>query len=405
MTKKLYINNPYLKETHARVIDKSFENDNFHIKLDRTIFYPHMSGGQPKDLGTICEKEVIDVYEDGLNIVHVLEEDIDSKDVNLSIDWNNRFDLMQQHTGQHILSAAFLKLFNAKTIAFHMGEKYITIDVDIVDINDEEILQIETLSNKIIQSNFNVTSSFLDSSNITDLDLSKVPEEEQDNIRIVNIDNISTTPCSGTHVSSTGEIGLIKIINTTNYKGNTRVSFICGNRSLKDYSLKNRYINKISLSLSSGITDVLDKFLKLKEDKENLQKKNKNLKEEIISLKGNRLLEKKKNINGIDYIIENLEGIDKKELNLISSYLNKEENLIQIYKLEDKNQGMFLISKSHNLDINLKELFDSIAQKIIVKGGGNKEKIQGTTSPTIIDRVIEMFYKEIQAYLKTKPNK
>lgn len=99
MTKKLYVNNPYLKEITANIIDRSSKDGNFFIKLDRTIFFPNLSGGQMKDLGTIDGKKVIDVYEEGNHVIHVLEEDIRESKVNLKIDWENRFDLMQQHTG------------------------------------------------------------------------------------------------------------------------------------------------------------------------------------------------------------------------------------------------------------------------------------------------------------------
>ena len=401
MTKKLYIDNPYLKETKATIIDKSSNDNNVLIKLDRTLFFPNLSGGQPRDLGTIGGKRVIDVYEENEDIIHVLEEDIEESKVTMSIDWENRFDLMQQHTGQHILSAAFENLFNAETLGFYMGEKYITIDVDILNLDESTILQIEVLANKIVQSNFKVISRVRDRSSLGDLNLSKISEEDKE-IRIVNIDNISSSPCCGTHVSSTGEIGLIKILNWEKHKGITRVSFICGNRALKDYRMKSSYINDIAILLSSGVPDVLEKFLMLKQAREDLRKENNILKETIISLKAERFLEEKKTNNNINYIMEVLEDVDKKELNLIASHLNKEDDLIQIYKIEEENHGSFLISRSSNLDINLKEIFDFTSQKIIVKGGGNEEKIQGTTSLTIIDKVVEMFYKEIVGYFKTR---
>lgn len=219
---------------------------------------------------------------------------------------------------------------------------------------------------------------------------------------MVSIANITSSPCSGVHVSSTGEIGLVKITNLEKSKGNIRLSFICGNRALEDYRMKSNYISDIALSLSCGVPDVLDNFFVLKGDKEDLRKENTLLKETIISLKSENFLEGKKNINDINYIMEILEDIDKKELNLIASHLNKQDDLVQIYKIEEENHGTFLISRSSNLNIDLKSIFDSIAEKIIVKGGGNEEKIQGTTSVTLIDRVIEMFYKDITAYLKTR---
>lgn len=400
LTRKIYIENPYLKETNASIVDKLFKDDKFLIKLDRTIFFPHMSGGQPKDLGFIDDVEVLDTYEDGDDIIHITDKDIKSTNVKLSINWENRFDLMQQHTGQHILSASFKKLLNAKTIGFHMGDKYITIDLDLLAIDEKDLLQAEILSNKIVQSNFKVIAGFIDEDEVEDYDLSKVPSGSE-KIRIVYIDNISSTACCGTHVSNTGEIGLIKIINTEKSRGKVRVSFICGNRALEDYALKNKYIQDISLSLSSGVRDVWDNFIKLRDDREVLKKENKNLREELISLKGESLFEKKKTIDNINYIIEDMKTIDKKELNIIASYLNNKDKTIQIYKLENENQAMFLISKGQDLDIDLKELFELVSKKIIVKGGGSEDKIQGVTSTTIIDKVIEMFFKHIKDYFNS----
>lgn len=397
MTKKLYINNPYLKESQALITDKSFDGDKYLIKLDKTIFFPNLSGGQPKDLGTISGKEVLDVYEDKDDIVHVVGEEIGSKNVSLSIDWDNRFDLMQQHTGQHVLSASIKSLLNAKTVGFHIGDKYLTIDIDLSHISKANINQIEFLANKMIQSNFKIKSKILYSADLDKVDISKVPKDNE-KIRIVSIEGISSSACSGTHVSSTGEIGLIKIINTDKYKGKTRITFLCGNRALKDYSLKHDSAKSIALSLSANADDLLEKFIKFKEEKDFLQKSNRDLRNELTCLKGDKLLENKKTFRNIDYIIEDLGDIDKSELNLISSYLNKKENLIQIFKLQSENHGMFLIAKSQNLSIDLKEVFDTISKKIIVQGGGNKDRIQGTTSLIIIDKVLEMLYREIRKY-------
>lgn len=402
MTKKLYLDNPYLRKTNASVLDKKFKDEYFLVKLDRTIFFPNMAGGQPKDMGTIDGKKVIDVYEEGSDIIHVLEEDLKNKNVSLHLDWENRFDLMQQHTGQHILSATFENLFNIRTIGFHMGVKYISIDIEIPSLNKKDISQVEFLSNRIIQSNFKIKTEFISPDNLKDIDMEKVSQKikNDDKIRIISIDNISTSPCCGTHVSSTGQIGLLKIINTEKYKGHTRISFICGNRALKDYIYKNETLKNIALSLSSGVDKVSERVLKLKEDKARQEKENKLLKEELISIKGDFLFDKKKTINNINYIVEYLAHIDKDELSDISSYLNKKEYLVQLYKLGDENKASFLVTISDDLDIDLKEIFDEISKKIIIKGGGNKRQIQGLTSPTIIDRVIEMIYKEIQSLFK-----
>lgn len=400
MTEKLYIDNPYLKETHAQIVEKNIKDETFLIKLDRTIFFPHMDGAQPKDLGTIDGKQVIDTYKEGNDIVHVLEEDINSDNVSLMIDWSHRFDLMQQHTGQHLLSASFKKLFNAETVGFHLGQNHSTIDIELETISKEEIIQIETLTNKIVQSNFKVRSYFLNSEDIDDSEILDAPATDQ-GIRRVNIYNVSADNCCGTHVSSTGEVGLIRILNADNYKGNIRVTFLCGNRALEDYRLKDTLLKNISLTLSTNISDTLERFYKLLEDKDTLEKYNKNLREELLDIKAERLLEKKKTMAGKDYIIEDLKKISKEDLNLLSSNLNNRENLIQIYKFSDENYDSFLICKSKDLDIDLKEVFNLINEKNIIKGGGSINQVQGSTSADLIDKVVERFFIEIQKHFKS----
>lgn len=265
LTKKIYIDNPYLKETYANIIDQSLKDNKFHIKLDRTIFFPYLYSDIPSDLGLLDDKKVIDVYENGDEIIHVVAEDIEEVKIPLSIDWENRYDLMQQHTGLLILSATFKNLFNAATIDFHIGENYSTIDLELSNISEDEICQLEILSNKMVQSNFKIANEPSDSNNIIELNLSQ-PLGKKGKTRVVIIDNIGTFPYYYAHVNNTAEIGLIKILKHVSYNGSTRINFICGNRAIKDYITKSKSINNIALELSSDIPDILDKLLQLKEE-------------------------------------------------------------------------------------------------------------------------------------------
>src|SRR5699024_4971686 len=237
-------------EIDANILEKSFKEDKYYFTLDRTIFYPHLAGGQPRDKGKINNINVIDVYEKDEDIVHILEEDIEGKDVQLSINWDNRFDLMQQHTGQHLLSSSFRSLFNAETVGFRIGEDYSTIDIQKPSLNKQEVKQVEFLTNKIIQSNFEVLSYIVKEDKLDEIPIDKLPTTDED-IRIVEIMGLDYSPCCGTHVNSTGEVGLVKIRKWENNKGNTRIEFLCGFRALDDYYWKNQYINEISSIMSS----------------------------------------------------------------------------------------------------------------------------------------------------------
>ncbi|MBZ2175753.1 alanyl-tRNA editing protein [Schnuerera sp. xch1] len=280
MTEKVYLENPYLRKIGARIIEKKYRNNKYYIKTNKTIFYPNLSGGQPGDKGTINGVEVLDTYEDGEDIIHITKDNIHSDRAMLSIDWENRFDYMQQHSGQHLLSSVFYKLYNGETIGFHIGGKYVYIDINIPQINKDEIKKVEKFANKIIFSNFNIKSYIVKKEEIDKIPVRNEPTITS-NIRIIEIDEIDFSPCCGTHVRNTGEIGIIKIRKVESYKNNMRVEFVCGSRALKDYSWKSDYIEDISYLLSSKDTDAKDKVKKLYNQKIVLEKENKILKEKL----------------------------------------------------------------------------------------------------------------------------
>lgn len=393
MTLKTYLNNSYLKEINAKILEKSFKDDKYYFKLDRTIFYPHLAGGQPKDLGTINGVEVIDVFENGSDIVHVLEEDIEYEDVHLSIDWDNRFDLMQQHTGQHLLSSSFTSLFNAPTVGFHLGEEYTTIDIQKPSLNKYEVEQIEYLTNKVIQSNFPILSYIIDKEKLDKIPIRKLPPTNK-NIRIVEIMGLDYSPCCGTHVSSTGEVGLVKIRKWENNKDNIRVEFLCGHRALEDYNWKNQYIRKLAAVISSKDKDIVDKYEKILEDKLSLEKENRKLREDLYKYIGESFLQQTTNYKDIKYIIKEVTDMNLKEISSIASYLSSKEKLIQIYSIPGETDGQFLISRSQDLNINLRNLFNNISQDIEVKGGGSSRTIQGGASIEVLNDFILEFYNQ-----------
>lgn len=293
MTEKIYLQNPYLKNLQGNILKTEFENDNYHLILDKTIFYPHLSGGQPRDRGKINNIEVIDVFERNEDIVHVVKEKIENKKVKLSIDWDHRFDMMQQHTGQHILSLAINKLFSANTSGLHIGERYTSIDIDLEDINEIQIRQIELLANKIIQSNFPIKSYY--------------QKKDSENLRIVEIEDMDSDLCCGTHVYTTGEVGIIKIIKFSNHKNRSKIEFLCGLRALKNYSFTHRNLKDISTLLSTRENEALIKIKDLLEEQKNLEKTNRDLKKQVHSLKAEIFFQNRREIQGVNFIVKELE--------------------------------------------------------------------------------------------------
>ena len=394
MTERVYLNNPYLRQLDARIVEKIYKDDKYYIKTNRTIFYPNLAGGQPGDKGTISGVKVLDTYNDNEDIVHVVQDNIQSDKVLLSIDWYNRFDYMQQHSGQHLLSAVFYKLFNGETVGFYIGKEYVYIDVNLPTINDEEIIKIEEFANKIIFSNFPMKSYIIEKS-----ELNKLPNIKNSvtnsKIRIVEIDGIDFSPCCGTHLRHTGEIGLIKIRKVENYKGNIRVEFVCGNRALKDYTWKNNHIKNIANLLSSKDKDVQDKVFKLYNQKEELEKTNKALKEELCIYKGDKLLDSAKNINGFNFIYSEFKDLKFNEVNNIASYLMDLNKNIILFGIYNKEYFQFLIGRSSDININMKNIFKNVSENLDIKGGGSNQVVQGKCEKNNLDLVLNSFYENI----------
>lgn len=377
MTEKIYLENPYLKELTAKVIKKEYSNSKFYVTLNRTIVYPHLSGGQPMDKAIINDSKVIDVYEENGSIVHVLEDNISSNTVNIVIEWDTRFDHMQQHTGQHLLSAAIYRLYNANTIGMHIGRDYVYIDVAISELSKDDVEKIERFANEIIYCNFPIKTYEVENKDINSIPLRKPPTVDK-NIRIVEIENVDITPCAGTHVRNIGEVGIIKIRKWEKYKGNTRIEFVCGYRALKDYSLKNYYINNMSVLLSSKDIDTYNAVNKLYEEYKLLEKELQDAKSELLNYQVKDFMNDSFMIKNVNIISKTLNNFDPKMAKYaVSQILSHPKTVCILCIIENQYKCHVLMGRSNDLNINMKEIFDSVIGIINGKGGGSPELVQG----------------------------
>lgn len=371
-SEKIFQEDSYLTEIEAEVVSCISKDDHYEVILNKTIFYPNMSGGQPKDEGTINGMKVLDVQEHGDEIIHILKEPISGK-VSLSIDFNIRFDYMQQHTGQHILSYAFIELFKGNTVGFHLSDNYTTIDLDIA-LTDDMIEQAEQLSNKIIYENKKVTARTYAYEDALKLNLRKTPIK-LDFLRIINIENYDYNACGGTHVNNTGEIGIIKVTKTEKYKSGTRVEFLCGKRALNDFILKNKNILDLSAILTCRADMILDNFEKILNDNKKLKKDNNNFKNELNEYKAGEIKNNTISKEGINYIFIKLDK-DVKDLRFICSKISEDDNYVTVLVSEIDNACNLVIGQSKNLKFNLKSIFEQCKSLINGNGGGNNYLLQ-----------------------------
>jgi alanyl-tRNA synthetase len=250
MTERLYYNDCYLREFPARVIEVS--EDGRRVFLDRTAFYP-TSGGQPFDVGALGGAAVLDVVDEDDRVVHVVERPISLGEVTCEVDWTRRFDHMQQHTGQHLLSAVFEELFGAGTVSFHMGAVVSTIDVSAAALDAKQVERVEERCAEIVAEARPVAITFEDAS--ADLGLRKA-SERTGTLRIVSIGGLDRSACGGTHVRSTAEIGAIQIRKLEKIRTTTRVEFVCGLRALRAVRTDFRLLSEVSRTLSTPFEDV-----------------------------------------------------------------------------------------------------------------------------------------------------
>jgi len=248
MTERLYYSDSYLTEFRARVI--AADSTGLRVALDRTAFYP-TSGGQPFDIGTLWgtsgEARVIEVLEEDGRVLHQLDAPLTVEEIEGRIDWSRRFDHMQQHTGQHLLSAVFEELYAAPTLSFHMGAETSTIDIGAASLDPDRAARIEDRCAEIVAQARPVTVTYEDSAAVSGL---RKESQRTGTLRIVSIADLDRSACGGTHVRSTSEIGPVLIRKLEKVRGSVRVEFVCGLRALRQARGDYRILSDISRELS-----------------------------------------------------------------------------------------------------------------------------------------------------------
>jgi alanyl-tRNA synthetase len=251
MTNRLYYTDAYRTTFSASVVERS--DDGLRVYLDETAFYP-TSGGQPHDLGILGNVPVVDVVDEDDRIAHVLSSPLDTARVRLDglIDWSRRYDHMQQHTGQHLLSAVFDDLFDAKTLSVHFGPEYSTLDVDAESISRSQLLAAEERANVLVAEARPVAVTFENAASASGL---RKASDRAGTLRIVSIGDLDRSACGGTHVRSTGEIGPILLRSVEKVRKSTRIEFVCGTRAVRRARRDFESLTSIGASLSASLDD------------------------------------------------------------------------------------------------------------------------------------------------------
>jgi alanyl-tRNA synthetase len=394
---KLYFENPYQKEFTAEVIKVIEKENKYHVELDKTYFYPE-GGGQPSDTGYINGTPVTYVYEEDEKIYHVVNvKPLKIHKVKCSIDWDTRFDYMQQHLGQHILSACIADLFSATTIGFHLGKDSSSIDLD-KTISFDEIKAAEKQANKIVLDNINIEVLYPTNSELKKLSIKKIPVKAGEKLRIVKIGDIDVNPCCGTHPSSTIEVQLIKIIKFEKYKSGIRIEFICGARAVSDYASKHEAIEKMSKLLSCNNATVLSEVDRLSGELNKALTEKRALKAEVAEYEVQNMLAAAEKIEDIKVLKCIYDKIDLKYANTLATKLVSAPKVIVLFgvKSEDKANLLFMCSKDLKI-ISMDSLLKDAITLIDGKGGGSAFSAQGGgKNNNNLDSALDYAYSKIK---------
>lgn len=364
-TKKLYDLDAYQTEFTATVLSCAPCPDGYEAVLDRTVFFPE-EGGQNCDTGTIDGIPVLDVQLKGDTIIHTTRKPLSpGSEVHGKIDWANRFSSMQQHSGEHILSGLAHSYHGLHNVGFHLGTQAVTLDFDGY-LEKEDLIKLETLANEAVWKNVEISARYPSREELAGMRY-RSKKELEGPVRIVTIPGYDICACCAPHVLRTGEIGIIKIVDSVRYKGGIRISILCGGRALSDYRQKQEQVSAVSVLLSARPEAVAAAVARQKE--------------EIYSLKGtlcgltDALVEEK-----AAAVPEGSRSICRFERELSPDASRKYVNLLM-----EKCTGscaVFFGSDEHGYryilfgDEGIQALNEGLKTELRAKGGG-REMIQG----------------------------
>lgn len=389
MSVRRYYQDAFTTTFSATIIEKIMRGDQVAVSLDQTYFYP-TSGGQPADRGKISGAQVVDVFirESDSAIFHVLDRDLTTPGpLSATIDWTRRFDHMQQHTGQHILSQAFIRSAEAETVGFHLSDSSVTIDLDSASLTDEQVGAAEALANQIVWENRPVHVRFASQAEARTLPLRKIPETSSEQLRLVEIDNFDLTACGGTHVVATGSVGLIKLLKAERRGEKMRVEFCCGRRAWQDYSQKQRVVGELMAEFTTGAEQLTEAVRRLRAEATQAQRALKKAQAERQQLEILRLVANGKRVGDTTLVAQVFSPDEAADLKGLAVQLSQQADVLALLGLAGpKTQLVF--ARGADVPADMKQLLRLAFAELGQGGGGGSETFaQGGGGATTVEQV------------------
>jgi alanyl-tRNA synthetase len=385
MTERLYYSDSYLCSFSASVVDRSA--DGRTVYLDRTAFYP-TSGGQPHDIGSIAGAAVLNVIDGEERIAHQLVSPLPVGPVDCAIDWSRRFDHMQQHTGQHLLSAVFQASFALKTVSFHLGAESATIDLEGGPVDSHTVQEAEGRANQIIFENRPVRVDFQHASEVEDL---RKPSEREGTLRIVSIQDLDRSACGGTHVRSTGEIGPVLVRKLDKVRQTTRVEFLCGGRAVRRARTDYEALYKTAQLFRAQPGEVPALVAAQLEAANTNEKARRKLELDLAAYQGRELYESTApGADGLRRVSRRVERGSLEELRAIAQSFTAQPKAIFVAALADPPSVMLAVSPDAGIDAG--KLLKAALAEAGGRGGGTARIAQGSVaSADVLEAVLRKF--------------
>lgn len=375
ITRRLYFDDAYLQQFSAQVIAQRQDSRGQAVALDQSAFYPE-GGGQPADLGSLNGVPVVDVQSEGELVWHVLNGPLDARHVEGQIDWSRRFDHMQQHLGQHLLSAALEHVYALRTLAFHLGSDVVTIDVDAPSLGTEQVRTAEQLANSVIWEARPVLARFVDAEQLARLTLRKPPSVAGP-IRVVSVPDFDHSACGGTHPSTTGAVGILFVRRWERRAQATRIEFVCGGRALRDLGYAYGLASRAAASLSTGLDDLEPAIARLREAEERSRKGWLGAQEQLRVFEARQLVAEAQYVGGIRVVRLITQERSLEELRALANLIAEQGAMAVLGLAAGKGHILLVRGVGQPEMINCAALLRDALQPLGGKGGGRPEQAQG----------------------------
>jgi alanyl-tRNA synthetase len=385
LTDRLYYHDSFLREFDAAVVSCTPDGPRWRVILDKTAFYP-TSGGQPHDIGTLGGAQVVEVVDapaapnasnpnDPHPIIHYTTAEVPAGPIHGQIDWPRRLDHMQQHTAQHLLSAAFVELFHLQTVSFHLGREISTIDLAAPTVVPRQIEAAERRTNEIILEDREVVVRFGTAQELADSGIRKTVDREGI-LRAIVVEDFDRQPCGGTHLASTGQAGLILLRKLERTREHSRIEFVAGFRALAAARGDFATLTQAATQLRCALTDVPAAITKNIEERRANTSASKRLEERLANLEASALLQQNPETpNAARLIVDTPPGATPAYLSLLAAKLTAQKNVIAL--LASRESGHVVAARSADLTQDLGLALRESLKEFQGKGGGAKHFAQG----------------------------